>query len=326
MHVADALISPTVAVTAGLVSGAIYIVAARKIKKETVSENIVPLMGVMGAFIFAAQMINFTIPGTGSSGHIVGGILLCVVLGPWAAFITLSSVLVVQCLLFADGGLMALGCNIFNMGFWTCLVAYPLLYNKLIHYPASTGRILWVSVLTCVVGLFLGAVSVTVETEASGITALPIGKFLLFMIPIHLLIGVGEGIATAVVVGFIQKYRPDLLLPNQEFMAEKKKPKSGKVLVVVAVVALILGASFSWIASSYPDGLEWSISKMLNGNELENGTSQLHTLTQNVVESTALIPDYNLTISGIVGVLLMVLVTWGVTGLIHFRKAVAKKG
>ena len=115
MHMADALVSPAVAGAAAAVSVTLLAVSARKIKR-TDSEKIVPLMGVMGAFVFAAQMINFTIPGTGSSGHIVGGILLGAILGPWAAFLTLASVIVVQCLIFADGGLMALGCNLLNMG------------------------------------------------------------------------------------------------------------------------------------------------------------------------------------------------------------------
>ena len=99
-------------------------------------------MGVMGAFIFAAQMINFSIPGTGSSGHLVGGILLSAILGPWAALITLASVLVIQCLVFADGGFMALGANILNMAALSCLVAYPLLFRPLMKPGASPGRII----------------------------------------------------------------------------------------------------------------------------------------------------------------------------------------
>ena len=115
---ADALVSPAVAGVAAVVSVSLLVVAAKKIRKESSDSSVVPLMGVMGAFIFAAQMINFTIPGTGSSGHIVGGILLGAILGPWAALLTLASVLVVQCLIFADGGLMALGCNILTWVSW----------------------------------------------------------------------------------------------------------------------------------------------------------------------------------------------------------------
>ena len=119
----DALVSPPVFAAAGVVSLALLGVAIRKISRADRSpdgpaerrERLLPLMGVMGAFVFAAQMINFSIPGTGSSGHLVGGILLAALLGPWAALLTLASVLILQCLLFADGGFMALGCNILNM-------------------------------------------------------------------------------------------------------------------------------------------------------------------------------------------------------------------
>ena len=132
MHMADALISTPVALAAGAAATTLLGIAGYKVNKQK-GENsrIVPLMGVLGAFIFAAQMINFTIPGTGSSGHIIGGVLLAAFLGPWAAFLTLSSVLIIQCLVFADGGLLALGCNILNMGAMSTLVAYPLIFRPL---------------------------------------------------------------------------------------------------------------------------------------------------------------------------------------------------
>ena len=215
----DALVSPPVFAVTGAVSLVLLGTAIRKVKHprnarpepDGRDEHIVPLMGVMGAFIFAAQMINFSIPGTGSSGHLVGGILLSAILGPWAALITLASVLVIQCLVFADGGFMALGANILNMAVLSCLVAYPLLFRPLMKRGASPGRILAASLLASVAGLELGALAVTIETEASGITALPMGQFLLFMLPIHLFIGIGEGLATAAVIYIVQRYKPELL-------------------------------------------------------------------------------------------------------------------
>ncbi|MEI3553947.1 MAG: energy-coupling factor ABC transporter permease [Alistipes senegalensis] len=143
----DALVSPPVFAVTGAISLALLGTAIRKVRRprndrpepDGRDEHIVPLMGVMGAFIFAAQMINFSIPGTGSSGHLVGGILLSAILGPWAALITLASVLVIQCLVFADGGFMALGANILNMAALSCLVAYPLLFRPLMKPDASPG-------------------------------------------------------------------------------------------------------------------------------------------------------------------------------------------
>ena len=172
MHMSDALLSAPVAIAADVVAVTLLAVAAAKVKKN-VKENLVPLMGVMGAFIFAAQMVNFAIPGTGSSGHIVGGVLLAALLGPWAGFLTLASVLIIQCLIFADGGLMALGCNIINMGAMTALVAYPLVFRPLLGKGAAGWKIMAVSIAACVIGLELGACMVTLETVSSGITASP---------------------------------------------------------------------------------------------------------------------------------------------------------
>src|SRR5512134_3710619 len=128
MHMADALLSPAVG---GTLWGATTVTVAfcSKRVRERADERSIPLIGVLGAFIFAAQMINFTIPGTGSSGHLGGGLLLAALLGSHAAFLAIASVLVVQALFFADGGLLALGCNVFNLGFFPALVAYPYIYR-----------------------------------------------------------------------------------------------------------------------------------------------------------------------------------------------------
>ena len=133
MHMADALLAPGVAGIMYALSGTAAWYAARKLKKEQ-NENIVPEMGVLGAFVFAAQMINFAIPGTGSSGHLCGGMLLSAVVGPYGGFLTLIGVLTLQCLLFGDGGLLALGANVWNMAFYGCFlgggVIWPLLTRR----------------------------------------------------------------------------------------------------------------------------------------------------------------------------------------------------
>lgn len=129
MHMADALLSPAVGISMCAVSMGAIAYSAAKIKKDELSEKKLPIMAAAGAFVFAAQMINFTIPATGSSGHIGGGILLAALLGGFPAMLTISAVLIVQCLFFADGGLLALGCNIFNLGVIPCFVVYPLLFK-----------------------------------------------------------------------------------------------------------------------------------------------------------------------------------------------------
>ena len=127
MHMADALVAPAVAATMYVCSGGAAGFSVKKVRLESDPKKI-PVMGVMGAFVFAAQMINFTIPGTGSSGHLCGGMMLTALLGPYAAFLTMIGVLLIQCLLFADGGLLALGCNIWNMVvLWVLSRLFPVL-------------------------------------------------------------------------------------------------------------------------------------------------------------------------------------------------------
>lgn len=317
MHMADALVSPPVAITAGVAAATLIVVASRKVSRIR-RDDILPLMGVMGAFVFAAQMINFSIPGTGSSGHIIGGVLLAALMGPWAAFIALASVLIIQCLVFADGGMMALGCNLINMGAMSCLVAYPLIYRPIAGNSTSRWKIMAASVAACVTGLELGALLVTGETELSGITALPAGQFLMFMLPIHLAIGICEGLATGAVLCFVAGYKPDMLYrPGLGGQASRTSGKaSGRsrvVLVSLAAVALVLAISFTWIASGDPDGLEWSISKLTGATELAEA----------VTPATAVMPDYDSTFSGVLGGLIVVALLWGFCSII-FRKRHAK--
>lgn len=316
MHMADALVSPAVAVTAGAAATALIAYSSFKVKKIR-RDDIVPLMGVLGAFVFAAQMINFTIPGTGSSGHIIGGVLLAALVGPWAAFITLASVLIIQCLIFADGGLMALGCNLINMGAMTCLVAYSLVYRPIAGRSLNKWRLTAASMLACVVGLELGAVLVTAETELSGITALSTGSFLGLMTSIHLAIGLCEGVATAMVISFVASFKPDMLYSRQlpasaelhresHHMAKKTKT----VIWSFAGAALLMAGAFTWIASDNPDGLEWSIARITGHTELG----------QAIIPSTAVLPDYDSTFSGIIGGLIVMTMLWCVTSILFRRR------
>ena len=172
MHMADALVAPAVAGTMYVCSAAAAAYSVKKVRLENDPKKI-PVMGVMGAFVFAAQMINFTIPGTGSSGHLCGGMLLTALLGPYAGFLTMIGVFLIQCLLIADGGILTLGCNIWNMAFYGCFLGALLIWRPMMKKGMSRGKIILASILGCVLTLQMGAFSVTVETLASGITALP---------------------------------------------------------------------------------------------------------------------------------------------------------
>jgi len=298
MHMADALLSPAVGVSLWTASGAGIAFCASRIRK-TLDDHKVPLMGVLGAFIFAAQMINFTIPGTGSSGHLGGGLLLALLLGPHAAFLTISSVLVVQAFFFADGGLLALGANIFNLGVFPCFVGLPLFRAGAGSNPSS-GRLTVAAIVAAAVVLELGAMSVVLETLLSGRSELRAGPFLALMGGIHLPIGVIEGFVTAAVLGYVLKIRPELAAQALGTEADPTRlPRSlAPVLVSFAVAALFAGSLLAWFASSRPDGLEWSIERAARGGGVAHSQAvPAHGLPRSLADiqqQTALLPGYTL--------------------------------
>jgi cobalt/nickel transport system permease protein len=290
MHMADALISPTVGGIMWAATAGMMVHCSRKLRDRFDSLQ-VPLMGVLAAFIFAAQMINFTIPGTGSSGHLGGGLILAVLLGPEAAFLAIASVLTVQALFFADGGLLALGCNIFNLGFFPCFIAYPFIYKRIVGDSPTRGLMLAGSLVAAVAGLQMGAFGVVLETVASGISELPFSTFVLLMQPIHLAIGIVEGLVTAAVVGFVAQARPEVL-----GLAQGEAAPSGlslrKILAGLAVATVLTGGVLSWFASAYPDGLEWSMAGVSGKEELEAPKHGIHESLAKLQEKTAFLPDY----------------------------------
>ncbi len=291
MHMADALLSPAVGATfwAGTIGTIGY--SSRKLK-EHLDDRQIPLMGVLGAFIFASQMINFTIPGTGSSGHLGGGMILAVLLGPHAAFLVMASVLTVQALFFADGGLLALGCNIWNLGIYPCFVAYPLIYKPLVGDGRNARRILVASLASGIVGLQMGAFSVVLETLLSGKSALPFGAFLLMMQPIHLAIGIIEGFVTAGVINYVRAARPEILDSSASTVPLTPGISLRNVLVVFVALAIVTGGGLSWFASAYPDGLEWSIGKITGKGKLPEQGYGIPAVLKSVQEKTVILPGY----------------------------------
>ena len=307
MHMADGLISVNIGVIFMIISFIMIGFSIKKINQEH-DDHKIPLMGVMGAFVFAAQMINFMIPGTGSSGHIGGGILLCLILGQYPAFLSLTSVLIIQCLFFGDGGLLALGCNIFNMGVLPCFVAYPLIVKPILKKNLSSSRILFTSILGVVIGLEMGAFAVVLQTLASNITELPFISFVVLMLPIHLAIGLIEGLITSAVVLYVLKDKREIIdnaLNDQQF----SKIKIKKQVITFALLALLTGGGLSLYASSNPDGLEWSIEGVTGVGEVEASGSTKDALAK-VQSATSFLPDYNfsgsdsklgVSVSGIIG-------------------------
>lgn len=334
MHMADALLSPAVAGVmygASAVTAGISIVKLRKEEKLSPEPTVkkLPTMAVMAALVFAGQMINYTIPGTGSSGHLCGGMMLTGLLGPWAGFLSMIVVLLIQCLFFADGGLMALGANVWNMAFYGCFVGYFLIYRPIIQSKwfeksgkRASGRlkIIISSILGCVITLQLGAFSVVLETSLSGITELPFGTFCGLMLPIHLAIGLVEGLITAAVLVFVYESRPELLKDVSTSEEVRNRISIKGTLITLAVVALVVGGGLSLLASSNPDGLEWTLfgnkeagySENMGLDEDDYGvSSDVADTAANIQDKTSFLPDYafaadsdnpaGTTVSGIVG-------------------------
>ena len=326
MHMADALLAPAVAATMYVASGVTAGVSVHKLRKDD-EEQKLPVMAVTAALVFAGQMINYTIPGTGSSGHMCGGMLLSALLGPQAGFLSMIVILAIQCLFFADGGLLALGANVWNMAFYGCFIGYYLIWRPIMRSNLFSGmggkgaaraKIILASILGCVITLQLGAFSVCVETSLSGITELPFGVFLGIMQPIHLAIGLIEGLITTAVLLFVYESRPELLR-DMNASAPGKKNSLKTTVIALAIVAAIVGGGLSLMASSNPDGPEWSLfgnaeagySQNLGLDEENYGVqSDAADKAAAIQEKTSFLPDYafadsdsaaGTTVSGLVG-------------------------
>lgn len=342
MHMADALLAPAVAATMYAVSGATTGFSITKLRKEDNLQK-VPTMAVASALVFAGQMINYTIPGTGSSGHLCGGMMLSALLGPHAGFLSMVVILAIQCLFFADGGLMALGANCFNMAFYGCFIGYYLiwrvimqsnLFSKKDAKTQARWKIVLASILGCVITLQLGSLSVVIETSLSGITELPFGAFLAVMQPIHLAIGFIEGCITSAVLLFVLEARPELL----QDVCKKDAPLTGKhslkgTMIILACVVALVGGGLSHFASSNPDGLEWSLfgnaengysQNMALDEEAYGLTSDISNTAASIQEQTSFLPDYafansesaaGTTVSGLLGSCIVAFVAFAICAL-----------
>jgi cobalt/nickel transport system permease protein len=206
LHIPDGFVDAPVSIVGFILAGIFLGLAIRKVN-TSMGEKAAPLMGVVAAFIFAAQMINFPVAG-GTSGHLLGGTLAAILIGPWAAIIAMAAVVSVQALVFQDGGIAALGVNVFNMGVVTALAGYAI-YT----FVSAAGR----SPTARLVGAFIGAwcsvmlAAALTAFELSVAGTSDVDVALPAMLGVHALIGIGEGLITVAAVGFVQSTRPDLL-------------------------------------------------------------------------------------------------------------------
>ncbi|MDO4943385.1 MAG: energy-coupling factor ABC transporter permease [Lachnospiraceae bacterium] len=320
MHMADSLVSPAVAGTMYAASGFAAAYGIHKLKQDEDLKKKIPTMGVMGAFVFATQMVNFTIPGTGSSGHLCGGLLLTSILGPYAGFISMIGVLLIQCLFFADGGLLALGGNIWNMAFYGCFIG-SLIWKAIMKNGMSKRKIMFASVFGSVITLQMGAFSVVLETLLSGVTELPFGTFLAVMQPIHLAIGAIEGLITSAVLCFVYEARSELLWNPDKINKKEGRLSYRKTIAVLVCLFLLIGGGISLLASANPDGLEWSVQQITGETEIEGSSDSIYDKTGKIQEVFSFLPDYafkdnenttGTSVSGIVGCAITVGLLYGI--------------
>lgn len=299
MHIPDGFLSVPVSLFGWALAIGLIAIALGQTKK-VLGERQVPLMGILAAFIFAAQMINFPVAG-GTSGHLIGGMLAAILLGPWGAVLVMTSVVALQALLFQDGGLLVLGFNIFNMGIVSAFVGYGV-YSLLGKVTGNT----WASNLfNAAVGAWVSveaaAVAVTLQLVVSGTS--PLSVAFPAMVGVHALIGVGEALITVGALAFIQQARPDLVGRS----SQTAKRGAGWIAVGLVIALAIVG--FSPLADPNPDGLE-RVAEDQGFIETAQGPSYeiLPDYTVPFIEDPAL----TTIVAGMIGVLIVAGVGYGV--------------
>ena len=297
MHLGNGIICPITGIPMLAIAGVSAIWALKKARKDFKKENI-PQTAALTAFVFALQMINFTIPSTGSSGHIIGAVLLSALLGPYAAFLAMCAILTVQAVFFADGGLMALGCNIFNMGFLACFVVYPLVYKPLVdNKKYALGAF-----LSSVAALQLGSVAVVAEAYLSGSITSNIASFAALMQGIHLAIGAAEGLFTAAVV----------------YAVMNGKIRQSILTSVFSVSALVIGAFLAQYASQKPDGLEWSLLKMSDSMVMQT-QGILYSISESIQAKTAVLAQIQPIAANVSGIIITALLMAAVGYMLSYK-------
>ncbi|MCF3182885.1 energy-coupling factor ABC transporter permease [Streptomyces polychromogenes] len=273
MHVPDGFIDAPVSVAAGVAATAAVAVSLRGARRE-LDERTAPLAGLVAAFIFAVQMLNFPVA-AGTSGHLLGGALAAILVGPYTGVLCVSVVLLMQGILFADGGLTALGVNILNMAVVTVLVSYAVFRVLLRLLPSGRRSVTVAAFAGALLSVPGAAVMFTLLYALGGTTDVPIGKVFTAMVGVHVLIGLGEALITAATVGAVIAVRPDLVHGARGLAAPLKLRIGGELVDAPAaapvpaaarstrklwltglVTALVLAGFVSFYASSSPDGLE----------------------------------------------------------------------
>ncbi len=258
MHAPDGFLDPSVAATMAIVA-AIVLAKALRASEVELGDRRVPLAGVCAAFIFAAQMVNFPVA-SGTTGHLLGGALATILLGPWVGSLVVAIVVLVQALVFADGGLTALGYNTVNMAVVPAFAGWALfrVFRRLL--PRNTSGVVGASALAAGVSVVLSAMAFSLQWLFGATAPVPFDTVFGAMVGVHALIGVGEAVITGLVVAAVMASRPDLVMgavdlsPTQ--LAEQPRVANRTFAIGAVLVALVLATAVSQFAAGDPDGLE----------------------------------------------------------------------
>ena len=295
MHVPDGFINAPVSAAAGVISfGTLW--AYIRSAKTLIADKFIALTGMMSALIFVLQMINFPIA-AGTSGHLLGGALAVIVLGPRLGLICLSVVVIIQSLLFADGGLSALGVNVLNMAIVTCATGWVIVKYWLKFIGKNKTSIIAASVVSGIITVVFSSIAFTLEYAIGGTISIPVSSVLVAMISTHFLIGIGEGIITALIVGLLVRVRPDLV-----YAYDRNDSNTTNVsLYGLFIVLILLLALITPFASSSPDGLE-SVAENFGFQETDGVVLLLEDYGINAINNNFI----STVLSGLLGVIVIV--------------------
>lgn len=303
LHIPDGFLSVLISTISWFITIVVVGIAIRRSKFE-MNEGQIPFMGIMAAFIFAAQMINFPVAG-GTSGHLLGGALAAIILGPWTGMLVMTSVIIVQALLFQDGGLVVMGANILNMGIVTALIGFGL--YRAVSKRGLTTRLL-VAGIAAWLSVIAGALLTSIQLWLSGTS--PAGLVFPAMLGIHMLIGIGEALITVGVLGFINQVRPELISVEKIEALGNYSWVIGGVLIAILVVLISPWASIS------PDGLERVAEDL---EFLYMGQEGLYQLLPDYIIPALGESGFSKILAGIIGIVVVFLVVFGIGRIVQYQ-------
>ncbi|HUQ70450.1 MAG TPA: energy-coupling factor ABC transporter permease [Planctomycetaceae bacterium] len=304
MHIRDGILSPEVCLAAGVLATAAVGYSLRRMRLA-LDDRAVPLTGMIAAVVFAGQMVNFPLFGLPVSGHLLGGVLAAAVVGPWAGCVALSVVLIVQAVLFADGGLLSLGPNILNMAVVGCWGGYAVFATVRRWCGATRSAAVFAAVVSAYVSVLAAAALFCAEFAMSSRQApFDLSQLTLWMVLYHALIGIGEAAITGAVLSFVWSRRPELL-PTSE--SGTTLSRGGRFMTAGAMVACAVAAILSPWASSWPDGLE-AVGERVGFNDL--GVDRMLMLSDYAIPLPAGWEAWSVSAAGVLGTVVVLGVGW----------------